>query len=234
MRFSTEDIKWYNDFYKNIQSNCPFWYIFTYEELKKYLKINSRLLELGCGQAMLLQFLARNRLIAEENIFAIDQSNIAVNYAKSKLPKSRIEQGDIYNIEHKDNSFDFIIMAEIIEHLEYPMKALYEVNRVLKRGGKLFISFPNYYNLPWLCLRILAEKLNKPNWIVLQPIDKIYNISNIVNLCQSNGLIYRKSVGSNYFPPILYKLENPKIIRYLNSFQLSRFSFHPILIFEKK
>lgn len=231
---SIKDIAWYNNFYKKLQLDFPSWYVYMIDELKKDLKFDSKLLEVGCGQAKALEFLARNQLIDEENISAIDQSEIAVNYAKLKLPKSRIEQGDIYNIEYNNNSFDFILMAEVIEHLEYPMHALNEINRVLKHNGKLLITFPNYYNFPWLLTRILAEKLNKPSWIVLQPVDKIYNTSDIIKFCRINGFSYLKCIGSNYFPPILYIYETPKITEILNLLHLNKLSFHPILTFEKR
>jgi len=42
-----------------------------------------------------------------------------------------------------DDSFIIITMTEVIEHLENPLNALREINRVLKPGGKLIISTPN-------------------------------------------------------------------------------------------
>ncbi len=41
----------------------------TRENILKSLKINSQLLEVGCGQALILRYLVRNQLIAEENVF---------------------------------------------------------------------------------------------------------------------------------------------------------------------
>ena len=42
---------------------------------------------------------------------------------------------DMQNLPYKDNSFDFVISDQVIEHLENPKKAILESYRVLKRGG---------------------------------------------------------------------------------------------------
>jgi len=42
-----------------------------------------------------------------------------------------------------DESFDFIICLETMEHMMSPYYALTEMRRVLKRGGRLIVSVPN-------------------------------------------------------------------------------------------
>lgn len=37
-----------------------------------------------------------------------------------------------------DNSFDFVLLAEVIEHLRNPYDVIKELNRILKPGGGLF------------------------------------------------------------------------------------------------
>jgi ubiquinone/menaquinone biosynthesis C-methylase UbiE len=44
-----------------------------------------------------------------------------------------------------DNSFDQVLMFECLEHMEYPLKALREIQRVLKPQGLLVFSIPNVY-----------------------------------------------------------------------------------------
>ena len=44
-----------------------------------------------------------------------------------------------------DNTFDVVLIAEIIEHLECPEKTLKESLRVLKAGGKLIATIPFLY-----------------------------------------------------------------------------------------
>lgn len=230
---NNRDKDWYNDFYKTEQKNFTSWYRFALDELINEIKREDRLLEIGCGQAKGLRWLRDRGCIKEENIYAIDQSINAVNFSKTKLPNAHIHCGDAYHLKFSDNFFNQILLMEVIEHLDYPNPALQEIYRVLKPGGKLFLSFPNYLNFPWFVVRVLAEKLNKPNWIVLQPMDKIYTTINIINFCKKNGLRYKKCIGSNYFPPIIWKYEPKILTKIFNKSHLSYLSFHPILIFKK-
>jgi SAM-dependent methyltransferase len=52
--------------------------------------------------------------------------------------------GDAENLANiPDSSVDFVIANHVVEHMEYPIKALCEFYRVLKRGGVLYIALPD-------------------------------------------------------------------------------------------
>ena len=152
---------------------------------------------------------------------------------KEKLPRAHLSVGDIYKLTFGDNLFDACLLMETIEHLEEPAPALAEIRRVIKPGGLLYISFPNFLHLPWLAVRILAEKLNRPNWIVLQPVDKIYTVFSVIKLVRKAGFEFQEGIGCNYGPPVLYPLEKEWVTKALNALGLWRLSFHPILVFKK-
>lgn len=46
------------------------------------------------------------------------------------------------SIPVSDNSYDAIICTQVLEHVEHPKKALSELYRILKPGGKLFMTVP--------------------------------------------------------------------------------------------
>jgi SAM-dependent methyltransferase len=74
---------------------------------------------------------------------------------------------------YNDESFDLVIAAEVIEHMtQDPMHIISEANRVLRKGGSLFISTPNLLSL-W--------KLNRM-FDGLQPIgDPFYRLDSVYN-----------------------------------------------------
>lgn len=51
------------------------------------------------------------------------------------------------SIPVEDNSFDFIILSEVLEHLENPDLVLKECQRVLKTSGKIVCTMPFLYSL---------------------------------------------------------------------------------------
>jgi SAM-dependent methyltransferase len=64
-----------------------------------------------------------------------------------------------------NESVDFVIATEIIEHLVYPLHLLAEANRILKAGGRLLITTPNVAkSSAWV--RVLLGKSN------LDPLEK--------------------------------------------------------------
>lgn len=52
-------------------------------------------------------------------------------------------QGDIWNIDEKNDTFDAILCTEVFEHIPYPIETINEFSRLLKPGGKLILTAPN-------------------------------------------------------------------------------------------
>ncbi|MCM8773141.1 MAG: methyltransferase domain-containing protein [Candidatus Omnitrophica bacterium] len=50
-------------------------------------------------------------------------------------------------LPYKDNSFDYVIFMEVIEHIYNPSFVISEIRRVLRRGGRLVLSTPNILNI---------------------------------------------------------------------------------------
>jgi SAM-dependent methyltransferase len=228
-----KEAAFYNEFHRDLQTGWPPWYRYALPDLARILTPQTRLVELGCGQSMLLRHLARERLLPEENIYGLDQSSTAVDHLRQAMPKAHLGTGDIYRLEYPPNHFQVCLLMETIEHLEDPMPALRQIFSVVAPGGVLYVSFPNFLSLPWLPVRILSEKLNKPNWVVLQPIDKIYTVFGVIRLLERAGFKFDHGIGSGYGPPVLYQWEADWMTRALNALRLWRFSFHPILVFRK-
>jgi SAM-dependent methyltransferase len=53
--------------------------------------------------------------------------------------------GDIHNLPFADNSKEAILCLAVLEHVENPIKAMDELYRVLKPGGKLLLYVPFLY-----------------------------------------------------------------------------------------
>lgn len=55
--------------------------------------------------------------------------------------------GDAHSLPFQADSFDFIIMTNLLEHLRNPAKAIEEAGRVVKPGGKILVSVPFLFRI---------------------------------------------------------------------------------------
>ena len=113
------------------------------EEIKKYVNKDDVVLECACGTGLLTLPMAQ---ICKE-IVATDYSDGMLRQTQKKVSgynNVRIQKASILEIPFDDNKFDVVVAANVIHLLEDPGKALAEMKRVCKPGGKLII--PTYIN----------------------------------------------------------------------------------------
>lgn len=127
-----EEAKVFSKFH---HSRIPFFEI-AYE----YFKNSSRILDLGSGRGIFIDFLNEKGFKGE--IYAYDRNKETLKNLKKKGIKAKY--GILPEIKFKDDFFDGINASHILEHL-YPeelYETLREIKRVLKKNGILVISGP--------------------------------------------------------------------------------------------
>lgn len=230
-----EESDWYDKHYYNkTQIRPELWYEYAEKLLSKNNSTDVKtIVEIGCGTGVGLKYITENSMFTTSNlkVYGTDLSDNAINQARKNIPYGIFHKYIGGKLDIQDRSADLIILMEVFEHFDDPQFYLNEIKRILKPQGYLLLSFPNYLNFPWYVLRILAEKLNKPSWIMLQPTDKIYNYIGLKNLLKKNSLSLVESLGCVYFPPVLYKYEAQAITNFLNKTKLELFAFHPVMLF---
>ena len=116
--------------------------------LKAFEKNNTnRILDMGCGDGALAMFLEKE--FPSFTINAIDISADSIALAKEKkLTHTIFEAYDGKKIPFENESFDIIIIASVLHHIEFKFhhQFLQEVQRVLKMGGRLYIFEHNPAN----------------------------------------------------------------------------------------
>ena len=146
----------------------------VYEHLQRYrlakkdIGRSRRVLDLGCGTGYGSSILKK----AGNEVFGIDISQKAIDYAKTNYPGVNYTCCPADNLPFESNFFDAVVACEIIEHVQDPKKVLREICRVLKKGGDLFISTPNPRHLLNF-LRHVFKNRPYPERVVMQ---NIYHI----------------------------------------------------------
>lgn len=109
----------------------------------KYIKYNQKILSIGCGSG-LLEAEAKKR---GNSVYGLDISKENVKNA------SKVMDGvflcDLEKVEQlpfKVETFDVIILGDVIEHLLEPGKMLQKIKPYLKKDGYIVASIPNVAN----------------------------------------------------------------------------------------
>jgi SAM-dependent methyltransferase len=79
------------------------------------------------------------------HLYGLDSIDVAC--AKTMQKGFKVFCGDITELNMPENFFDVVNMSHILEHLNDPKAALLKANLILKKGGKLIISLPNFDSL---------------------------------------------------------------------------------------
>jgi len=107
-----------------------------------------RVLEIGCGRGELACHLST---LADppSHFVAADFAQSAVRLGRSRAERAATTRlswlvASIQDVPLPDAAFDTVISCETIEHLPEPTKALREIRRILRPGGRLLLTTPNY------------------------------------------------------------------------------------------
>ncbi len=126
---------------------------FVNKEAQGYQSI----LDLGCGPGLSSYLLSEKGFI----VTGIDISQKFLDVSKSKeSERLHLVQGDICSLDFPDTSFDIVASHELIEHIMDVDKALHEMQRVVKKGGKIIILAPNLFS-PLSALRAIFRVRRK-------------------------------------------------------------------------
>ncbi|MGI5828252.1 MAG: class I SAM-dependent methyltransferase [Patescibacteria group bacterium] len=104
-----------------------------------------KILDVGCGEGKTLAEL--KKLGKAWYTAGIDICPEAVARAKKVLDKALV--GDIENISlpWAKDYFDYIILADVLEHLTDPWTTVHQLKKNLKNDGFLIVSVPNIRNI---------------------------------------------------------------------------------------
>jgi 2-polyprenyl-3-methyl-5-hydroxy-6-metoxy-1,4-benzoquinol methylase len=100
------------------------------------------------------------------NVCALDipefyrSSSLRTLYEKNDIPFTGLNLRE-YRLPYESNSFDVVIIYEVIEHLNFnPLPVLKEINRVIKKDGYIYIGMPNQSHIYKRVKLLLGESIH--------------------------------------------------------------------------
>ena len=125
------------------------WYELARRQILSHrLCTDASALEIGCGWGTFSAWLADQGA----DVIGADFAPVAIEKARElhQRPRLRFEVQDIESLPYDDGAFDLVVSCETIEHVPHPPVAVAELARVLRPGGTLLLTTPNYLSLTGL------------------------------------------------------------------------------------
>ncbi len=130
------------------QKAAPMGHVAIHKTVAQILKNKptGKVLDIPAGQGALAERLMK---------FGADVSCADLYTEIFKLNDVGIKRANLDgSLPYEDNSFDYIVCVEGLEHIENPANAIREFSRLIKTDGSLIVSVPNIMNieerLKWL------------------------------------------------------------------------------------
>ena len=115
-----------------------------------WIGTNKKVLDLGGRDGTLTK-----HFIEKNNVTLADIDENALKYAKNHYKVETMKVDLNQSLPFPDKSFDVVVLAEVLEHLPYPLITLSEIKRVLKEKGEFIGNLPLAYHLKdrWQIIR---------------------------------------------------------------------------------
>lgn len=148
-------------FQRNQGIQCK-WHHHKFRRIVKEIGDVSRHLDFGCGPGTLISLLP-NSISA----VGVDIAASQISYAEQHYggPNREFVKIDSPYLPFPDKSFDSISCVEVVEHLDLSLtnSIFAEFFRVLKPGGKLIVTTPNYGSL-WPLVELMVNRLSRVSY----------------------------------------------------------------------
>src|SRR5579872_3858909 len=146
------------------------------QNMKK--KEAGRLLDIGCAMGFSLEY----GMDHGWEVYGLEPSPYAVRAAPERL-LGRIANTSFETCSYPKNSFDLVLLWDVIEHLPHPPRLLEHIFNLLRPGGTLSIITPD-------CQSLLARAAGRWWMEYAKPTEHIYFFSRktLAGLAQKTGL----------------------------------------------
>jgi len=184
-----------------------FWHYAKILTIKKYLppERTDSILDVGCGSGVIADFLGD----FAAHVVGIDINPASIEFASRTFGRENV----VFHRQLVDapmpvpQPVDKIYCLELIEHIHEPQaeKMLGEFRSVLKPGGKVFLTTPNYHSL-WPVIEWAMDRSGRFPTMADDQHVAFYHRRKLAALCTAGGFDVEVLASINFVAPWLAPL----------------------------
>ena len=167
---------------------------------------NTRVLDVGCGDGALMDFLVKEKNIEVRGL-ELNQNNVQECIYKGLPVIQGNAETELYQFPKQ--SFDYVVLSQTLQAFYQPDKVLRELLRI---GKSVVVSIPNfgYWKVRTSLLLFGKMPVTKtlPNTWFNTPNLHMCTIKDLFNYCESQNLTIKKVIGVNEDKISLIKKSN--------------------------
>lgn len=155
------------------------------DKFEKHRQTN-RILDIGAGCGFFME-------TAKKRGWEVTGTEFSKNsIAACKNSNTELVFGELSEIELPESHFDIVINLEVIEHINNPVPFVSEIERILRKGGLVYITTPNFNAIHRYRLRSKYDVISYPNHLCY------FTKKTLKQLFHSNGLTPIKLKTTGY------------------------------------
>lgn len=181
------------------------------DQFEIYRKTN-KILDVGCGIGYFLEE-AKKR---DWEVYGTELSKKSAEICSGKGIK--IKEGILDSKNYEPGMFDIITSIEVIEHINNPLEELKNFNSILRKGGLVYVTTPNFNSLLRYRLKSAYNIITYPEHLCYytpKTLNKLFKISGFKELkIETTGISltrFRTSTGISDQKIISAKSDDEKI-----------------------
>lgn len=143
--------------------------------------LTARVVDVGTGTGANLRLL---KSMGFQDVTGIDFSEEAAQWCRIK-GLGEVKQGDIRKLPLADQSVDFVLATDVVEHVDEHEKAVSEILRILRPGGLALFTVPAFQSL-WGLQDEVSHHYRR------------YRMKPFIDMISNIGFLVRKNFYFNY------------------------------------
>ena len=138
----------YSDFAKEIKNILRNYLIYKQQENVKEKEDQKKVLEIGCGTAIIANIISksnRSHAVNDFEVYCMDYSFNMLEIAKTRC--QYFVESDMESLPFQESTFDIVYVHSALHHFPLLANIMKEVKRILKPRGFFIIQEPGIFNL---------------------------------------------------------------------------------------